>query len=117
MSGSEGLSMAGKRMTPDNATPAEFKVVESARRLGLSNDDAVDVGFHMYDWLSDLEKFWAFTQDAESLTPEELDKMLINFLVHAPNHIAAAAKLYTGNGLVDIFDVGICEDDIDRVGD
>jgi len=105
--------MAGKRMTPDNATPAEFKVVESARRLGLKNDDAVDVGFHMYDWLSDLKKFWAFTQDPESLTSEELDKMLAGFLIHAPNHIAAAAKLYTGNGIEDIFNVGACDPDND----
>ena len=109
--------MAGKRMTPDNATPAEFKVVESARRLGLSNDDAVDVGFHMYDWLDDLKELWAFTQCPDSLDEKELDQMLINFLGHAPNHIAAAAKLYTGDGLKDIFGVGICEDDIERVGD
>jgi hypothetical protein len=113
MSGSEGLSMAGKRMTPDNAPPAEFKIVEAARKRGLKNDDAVDVGFHMYDWLRDLEEFWAFTQDPESLTPEELDKMLAGFLIHATNHIAAARKLYTGDGLVDVFEVGIFEDDED----
>ena len=105
--------MAGKRMTPDYAPPAEFKIVEAARKRGLANDDAVDVGFHMYDWLSDLEKFWAFTQDPDSLTLKELDTMLTNFLIHAPNHIAAAAKLYTGDGLVDVFEVGIFEDDED----
>lgn len=109
--------MTDNRATPPNAIPAEFKIVESARRLGLANDDAVDVGFHMYDWLENLEEFWAFTQHPNSLNDEDLDKMLMSFLLHAPNHIAAAAKLYTGEGLTDIFGVGICDDDIERVGD
>tara|TARA_R110002096_G_scaffold173781_2_gene348002 strand:+ start:162135 stop:162455 length:321 start_codon:yes stop_codon:yes gene_type:complete len=103
--------MAGKRMTPDNAPPAEFKIVEAARKRGLANDDAVDVGFHMYDWLRDLEEFWAFTQDPDSLTLKELDTMLANFLIHAPNHIAAAAKLYTDCGVQDVFGVGACSSD------
>jgi len=103
--------MTGKRMTPDNAPLAEFKIVEAARKRGLVNDDAVDVGFHMYDWLRDLEEFWAFTQDPDSLTLKELDTLLTNFLVHAPNHIAAAAKLFTGCGVADIFDVGALDAD------
>jgi hypothetical protein len=93
------------------------RIEESALACGLSETEAFDVAFHMLDWHNNLADLISFLEHPESLTNEGLEEMLSAFLTHAPNHIAAAAKLYNGEGLKDIFGVGICEDDIERVGD
>ncbi len=88
---------------------AQRKIEAQALSRGLSDKDAMDVGFHMYDWFEDLKRLWEFTTDPNSLSDDELEDMLTQFLIHAPNHIAAAAKLYIGTGVRDIFEVGACE--------
>jgi hypothetical protein len=67
---------------------------------------ASDVAFHMTDWLNDLSAFVAFCRAPESRTMEHVNEMLIAFLAHAPNHLAAAAKLYADFPVSDIFGVG-----------
>jgi hypothetical protein len=67
---------------------------------------ARDVAFHMTDWLDDLETFFQFCQEPEAQSSEEVNELLIQFLVHVPNHLAAAAKLYTEMPVTDIFGVG-----------
>ena len=96
---------------------ARNRIENYAKTRGLSEEAAMDVAFHIYDWLEDLERFIAYTKDSESFDDDQLDDMLRGFLIHAPNHIAAAAKLFTGYGVKDIFGVGVCNDDIERVGD
>jgi hypothetical protein len=66
-----------------------------------------DIAFHMTDWLNDLDSLCQFYQNPEEYeSPEEI---LIKFLVHVPNHLAAAAKLMTGTGVADIFKVDSVE--------
>ncbi|WP_172202811.1 hypothetical protein [Niveibacterium sp. COAC-50] len=79
-------------------------VAESEAELTV--DAARDVAFHMTDWLSDLSAFVAFCEAPESHTAEQVNELLRAFLLHAPNHIAAAAKLYAGYPVSDIFGVG-----------
>ena len=66
-------------------------------------DDAV---FHMTDWLSDLKEWNAFCENSDSLSVDEIQDLLMNFLVHVPAHVAAADKLVTGLPVEDIFGVG-----------
>lgn len=73
---------------------------------GLSASMASDVAFHLTDWLNDLGAFVEFCEAPASRTPDEINSMLIGFLLHAPNHIAAAAKLYVDFPVVDVFGVG-----------
>tara|TARA_R110002072_G_scaffold1099_3_gene9158 strand:+ start:208 stop:486 length:279 start_codon:yes stop_codon:yes gene_type:complete len=89
---------------------AQQRIEAQAKSRGLTDQEAMDVGFHMYDWYQDLKRLWEFTSDPNSYTDEELEQLLTQFLIHAPNHIAAAAKLYTGNGVGDIFGVGACDE-------
>ena len=73
--------------------------------MKLTDAAADDVAFHMTDWLDNLDAYARFCADPSSMSDAEVDKVLTDFLVHVPNHIAAAGKLYTGIPVTDIFDV------------
>jgi hypothetical protein len=76
--------------------------------LGKDYDEVTrhDIAFHMTDWLSDLRALLEVFETPESATDEKVTSTLMLFLVHAPAHIAAAAKLYTGEPVRDVFEVG-----------
>ncbi len=74
--------------------------------MALPPEAARDVAFHMTDWLDDLERYAAFCEKPDSFAPEQVDKLLLAFLGHVPNHIAAAAKLYADLPVSDVFKVG-----------
>ncbi len=74
--------------------------------LDMQPTDISDAAFHMTDWLGDLNHWNSFCEKPESLTGEEIQELLMSFLVHVPNHVAAAGKLITGIPVTDIFDVG-----------
>lgn len=74
--------------------------------MELSPEVARDVAFHMTDWLDDLQRYVKFCEAPESFEPEEIDKLLLAFLAHVPNHLAAAAKLYADQSVTDVFGVG-----------
>src|SRR5437870_367220 len=80
--------------------------------------DAVadDVAFHMTDWLDDLAAYSRFCADPNSMSDAEISEFLSDFLVHVPNHLAAASKLYTGVPVTDIFGVGATSEDTNEVG-
>jgi hypothetical protein len=75
-----------------------------------SKDQRKDIVFHMTDWLSDFRALASFFENPEGLSSEAFEKILIGFLLHAPDHIAAARKIVTGQGMEDVFKVGIFED-------
>jgi hypothetical protein len=54
---------------------------------------ARDVAFHLTDWNSNAAFLVALLLSPESFTAEEIRGEVQAFLVHAPNHVAAAAKL------------------------
>jgi|SRR5687767_10728698 len=76
------------------------------RETELSTTAANDVAFHMTDWLDDLQAYYRFCSQPTALSEEEVSRLLIQFLVHVPNHVAAAGKLYTGIPVTDVFGVG-----------
>jgi hypothetical protein len=88
------------------------RIREVARRdMELAESVADDVSFHMTDWLAELDAYSRFCADPSKLSDAEVSGMLTNFLVHVPNHIAAASKLYTGVPVTDIFSVGATSED------
>lgn len=82
----------------------------SHEREGLSEDVSYDVAFHMTDWADDLEALFDFYKDPQSMGDEELSRLLTDVLIHVPNHLAAAAKLFAGAPVKDIFGVGATSD-------
>ena len=79
---------------------------EAFTEMELDPEKIDDAIFHMVDWLDDLEKWSQFCKNPASLSAEELGDMVMSFLIHVPNHVAAAGKLVTDIPVSDIFDVG-----------
>ncbi len=77
----------------------------------LSEEVANDVAFHMTDWVEDLEALHSFFLHPQSLSDKEVSSLLMQFLVHVPNHVAAAGKLFADMPVTDIFEVGSTTDD------
>lgn len=72
----------------------------------LSSSESADVAFHMTDWLGDLDRLVQFYSAPEQFSDQEVHRLLVNFLVHVPNHVAAAAALLADSPVSDIFQVG-----------
>ena len=65
-----------------------------------------DIAFHLTDWLPDLEEWYQYCQSPESLSASDTVEMLVRFLIHVPNHVAAASKLLNDIPVTDVFGVG-----------
>jgi hypothetical protein len=76
----------------------------------LGYEHAADVGFHLSDWGEDAAFLVALHLFPDRFTAEEIRDGVTAFLVHAPNHIAAAAHI-AGWPLRDVFEVGLKLDD------
>ena len=62
--------------------------------------------FHLTDWMGDLVTFNQLLSDPDAYDGSEIHQILVRFLTHVPNHLAAASKLFLGVPVTDIFDVG-----------
>ena len=84
------------------------KLIEAVVRAEseMSAPVAREVAFHMTDWLNDLEAYYDFCTNPDGLSPSQINDLLVGFLIHVPNHVAAASKLLTGMAVTDIFGVG-----------
>jgi hypothetical protein len=66
---------------------------------------AYDIGFHLVDWGSEAAFLVAFQLFPERFTAIEIETAVEGFLIHVPNHLAAAAALF-GHPVADVFEVG-----------
>ena len=85
-------------------------VISAALAEELGVERAADVGFHLSDWGEDAAFLVALHLFPEQFTVEEIRDGVTALLIHAPNHIAAAAHL-AGWPLRDVFEVGLKLDD------
>lgn len=81
------------------------------REAELDESAAKDAAFHLTDWLADLQAFHRFCTDPYAVPDDQVDDLLRGFLIHVPNHVAAASKLYTGIPVTDIFGIGATSED------
>ncbi len=88
------------------------RITEALREEGYGNAD--DIAFHMIDWYKDLDRLVKLFEDPNAVGSEEIERLLMDFLVHVPNHLAAASKLMLGFGVSDVFKVGAISDDLDE---
>ena len=100
-----------------DATAIEARIREVAiREMSLSPEAANDVAFHMTDWLDDLVAYLQFCAQPNKTSDPDVGELLTDFLVHVPNHLAAASKLYTGLPVTDVFRVGATSENSDERG-
>ena len=98
-------------MIDGTAARAAIRAALAATASDTSHDRSGvdDIAFHMTDWIADLERFHAVCTTPDAFTAEEISDVLYGFLIHVPNHVAAAGKLLTGFATSDIFEVGAVE--------
>lgn len=77
----------------------------------LDSNLVEDIAFHMTDWKEDLDQLVGLYQNVDSLSDSDIRKVVIRFLAHAANHIAAAKKLIGLGPIEDLFKVGVLRDD------
>jgi hypothetical protein len=66
---------------------------------------AADLAFHLSDWRKDAAFILALSLAPQRFTPRDVEQGVMAFLIHAPNHVAAAAKL-GGWPITEVFKVG-----------
>jgi hypothetical protein len=93
-----------KKIDPEAVRARICRVVQ--REAELPEAVANDVAFHMTDWIKDLETYARFCATPGRMSDKEVAELLTDFLVHVPNHVAAASKLYTDITVSDVFGVG-----------
>lgn len=109
------LEIAGERAQnlSSSATPPDSAgLIQKAFSRALGSANARDLGFHLTDWNDDAAFIIALHLFPERFDVEEVEAGVTNFLVHAPNHIAAASKL-AGYPIKDIFEVGALDGEED----
>jgi hypothetical protein len=74
---------------------------------------AREIAFHMTDWDHNVDDLVKLYERPESFSDDEILSIIIQFLAHVPNHVAAAKKLAGMGPIEDIFKVGVLEEDKD----
>jgi hypothetical protein len=101
--------LAGER-APKLGMNGALSVIAAALADDFGPERAADIGFHLSDWGEDAAFLVALHLFPERFTVEEIRDGVTALLIHAPNHIAAAAHL-AGWPLHDVFRVGLKLDD------
>ena len=108
-------SKVSKNISARIPTPLVFNKMEVSllnskiNSKKFSPKKAGEIVFHMRDWLFELMALVTYYKSPNKFTEDEISVILMNFLTHAPAHIAAAKKLYTGEPVQDIFNIGAVE--------
>jgi hypothetical protein len=89
------------------------KRIAEALSSSLDMAQAGEVAFHLTDWKHNLDELVEIYEKADELGDEYIQKIVMSFLAHAPNHIAAAKKLIGLGPIEDVFNVGVLKEDED----
>ena len=81
------------------------RAMQEAIKEEFPAKSAHDIAFHLADWNNDAAFIVAVLLFPERFTKEQISSGIEGFLIHAPNHVAAAAKL-AGWPVEDSFNVG-----------
>jgi len=81
--------------------------------MDSTTEAAKDIGFHMTDWDSDVEELVALYENPDAFTNDQIVDVVLRFLAHVPNHVAAAKKLVGLGPIEDTFGVGVLVEDAD----
>ena len=65
------------------------------------------------DWDSDLDELIALYENRDAFTNDQIVDIVIRFLAHVPNHVAAAKKLVGLGPMEDAFEVGVLVEEAD----
>lgn len=72
---------------------------------------ADDIAFHMTDWDHNLDDLVKLYEQPEAFSDDDMVHIVLEFLAHVPNHVAAGKKLAGIGPIEDVFEVGVLEED------
>ena len=105
------VQLPGARMNGvDPGTVSDYGAIAEAIAGEFGPELAQQIAFHLTDWTSDAAFLVAAALFPGRFTAEEMRAGVLWMIVHAPNHVAAAAKL-AGYPIRDIFNVGPLNED------
>jgi hypothetical protein len=70
-----------------------------------------EIAFHMTDWDHNVDDLVRLYENPDAFSDEEIVSIVLRFLAHVPNHVAAAKKLAGIGPIEDIFGVGVLVED------
>ncbi len=83
-------------------------IENSLRKSGdYTTNQVNDIAFHMTDWLENFIELRNFFENPAEMPAKNVEKILLGFLVHVPDHLNAATKLMTGQSVEDVFNLGV----------
>jgi hypothetical protein len=88
-----------------------IRIAEALAELELAPEVVEDIAFHMTDWKEDLAELVSLYDSPGQLSNDQIRHVIIKFLAHVPNHIAAAKKLIGLGPIEDVFNVGVLTED------
>jgi hypothetical protein len=91
------------------------EVIAKALATDYPPDAVSGIAFHLTDWSGDAAFLVTLHLFPERFTADEIRTGVVNFLVHVPNHLAAAAKL-VGHPIQDVFGLGMLVEEPNRSG-
>ncbi len=94
-----------KNIDPARQAGAVIKAIRDAL-LSDYGERADDIAFHLSDWSSDAAFITALHLWPEQFTADEIRQGVEAIIIHAPNHLAAAAAL-GGYPVQDVFGLGL----------
>lgn len=97
--GESALRLSGSHYNHDTAA-----AISCALTSTTDDRTARDIAFNLTDWASDAAFIVALQLFPERFTTDEIADGIENFLIHAPNHVSAAAVL-SGHPAEDIFGI------------
>ncbi len=95
-----------ERLSGKKPAPADL-ITRITNSLSQSHprERAAQIAFHLTDWRFEAAVLVALCLFPERFTDEEIAAGMTDLIIHAPNHLAAAAKL-AGYPVADVFGVG-----------
>lgn len=88
-----------------NLDALKNRILDSLEEWDLSIEERREVVFHLTDWMDDYHSLKKVFESPENLNDKEIAEILMQFLIHVPNHLAAASKIGLDIPVTDIFDV------------
>ena len=97
----------------ENTERVKQRIFVALTEIEIPSETARDIAFHMTDWDHNLEDLTSVYDMNQRLDNKRVSEIVIEFLAHVPNHVAAARKLIGIGPIEDVFEVGVLEEDED----
>ena len=102
----EGSGRRVKNLTASRSRAKIIAAITEALEEDHGRDRAREVAFHLSDWIADAAFLVALHLYPERFSKKEIDDGILAFLIHAPAHVMAAARIAKAP-LTDTFELGI----------